>query len=71
MVDLYVDSYNQIIVYRLDNGSAGMLKGDSLGRARGTIDLYNYNYNSPKYGVYSEIQVEERDIMPIDTPYVK
>lgn len=66
-VDLYLDKYGQIILYRLDNGQACMLKGDSLRRAESTIDMYNYN--NTRYGVYGEMQVEEQDLVPIDKSY--
>jgi hypothetical protein len=66
-VDLYLDNYGQIVVYRLDNGQAFMLKGDSLRRAESTVDMYNYS--NTKYEVYGEMQVEEQDLVPIDRPY--
>jgi hypothetical protein len=66
-VDLYLDQYGQVIVSRLDNGQVCMLKGDSLRRAESTIDLYNYS--SARYGVYGEIQVDEQDLIPVESAY--
>jgi len=66
-VDLYLDQYGRIIVYRLDNGQVCMLNGNSLRRAETTIDMYNYS--DTRYGIYGEIQVEEQDLIPIDMPY--
>lgn len=66
-MDLYLDRYGQIIVYRLDNGQVYMLKGDSVRRAESIIDMYNYS--DTRYGIYAEIQVEEQDLVPIDMPY--
>ncbi|HEY7079203.1 MAG TPA: hypothetical protein VH500_05845 [Nitrososphaeraceae archaeon] len=66
-VDLYLDQYGQINVYRLDNGQVCMLKGDSLRRAESTIDMYNYS--NTRYGVYGEIQVDEQDLVPVDSAY--
>jgi len=65
-VDLYLDRYGQIIVYRLDNGQVYMLKDDSVRRAESIIDMYNYS--DTRYGTYAEIQVEEQDLVPIDMP---
>ena len=66
-MDLYLDRYGQIIVYRLDNGQVYMLKDDSVRRAESIIDMYNYS--DTRYGTYAEIQVEEQDLVPIDMPY--
>lgn len=44
-----------------------MLKGDSLRRAESTIDMYNYS--NTRYGVYGEIQVDEQDLIPVDSAY--
>lgn len=66
-VDLYLDEYGQVIVSRLDNGQVCMLKGDSLRRAESTIDMYNYD--NARYGVYGEIQVDEQDLIPVESTY--
>jgi hypothetical protein len=44
-----------------------MLKGESLRRAESTIDMYNYG--NARYGVYGEIQVDEHDLIPVESAY--
>jgi len=66
-VDLYLDEYGQVTVSTLDPGHGCMLKGDSLRRAESTIDMYNYD--NARYGVYGEIQVDEQDLIPVESTY--
>ncbi|HEY7570413.1 MAG TPA: hypothetical protein VH796_03495 [Nitrososphaeraceae archaeon] len=55
--------FDRIMAYRLDDGTVGMLKGSALKKAQKIIDLYNY---SSGIGIYQELEIDERDFIPID-----
>ena len=64
-VDLNVTYDYRIIAYRLDDGVVGVLKDSALSKAERTIDLYDYSGTNFS-GVYGEIEIDERDFVPID-----
>lgn len=64
-VDLNVTYDYRIIAYRLDDGVVGILKDSALNKAERTIDLYDYSGTNFS-GVYEEIEIDERDFVPID-----
>ena len=58
---------HQIIVYRLDNGVIGELRGNGLGIAKEMMMIDNYDCDNGALnstGNYNEIEIDSRDFVP-------
>ena len=66
-VDLGVAYDYRIVAYRLNDGVVGILKDSALQKAEQVIDLYDYNGINHS-GIYQEIEIDEKDFVPIDNP---
>ena len=66
-VDLNVTYDYRIVEYRLDDCVVGILKDSALKNAEQVIDLYDYSGTNFSR-VYGEIEIEEKDFVPIDKP---
>lgn len=66
-VDLDLGYNFEVTAYRLDDGTKGRLKGNALKKAEQVMDIYQYR-NIRYFGVYSEIEIDESDFIPINAP---
>jgi hypothetical protein len=56
--------HRQIIVYRLNDGVIGELKGNGLKIAKKIVKNCDCGNGAPNAGLYNEIEIESKDFVP-------